>query len=317
MSSAAASTNNTETAIERALAVAAFPVVMTSAILAAHYLYAAGYILSAAVGTIVAAGFIVGTLERFFPHHESWLHSNGDLRIDIVYAPLVTSVTFLVGPAVNALGFLLAAAATTSFGAELWPTHWHLFFQVALALVIAELPKYWHHRLQHETDFLWRFHATHHSVPRLYFLNASRFHPIDIYIDGVIGLMPLVVLGAPVEVLLMFSVFGAVHGLFQHANIPTRIGPLNYIFSMAELHRWHHSRDMNEANHNYGQNVIFWDLVFGTFYLPSDREPPENIGLADLSAFPTGLFGQLASPFTWSRIRRKSAVQTMQSAGEV
>lgn len=303
-----------DTPVRRAIATYAFPAVMTATVFATHYLFISGWVLTATIGTIVGAGFIVAVLERHFPYHESWLHSNGDLRVDVIYAPLITSVSFLVGPAVTALGFIVAAALSVRFGADLWPTHWHLAVQVPFALILCELPKYWHHRLQHETDFLWRFHATHHSVPRLYFLNASRFHPIDIYIDGVVGLLPLIVLGAPVEVLLMFSVISAVHGLFQHANIPVRVGPLNYIFSMAELHRWHHSRTVEEANHNYGQNMIFWDLVFGTFYLPRDREPPENIGLSGLDAFPTGLLGQLSSPFSWGRIRKKSAAQGEQSA---
>ena len=75
---------------------------------------------------------------------------------------------------------------------------------------------------------------------------------------------------------------------------------------MAELHRWHHSRILDEANTNYGQNLIVWDVVFGTRFLPADREPPEDIGLTGLSAFPMDYLGQLASPFTWRRIERES-----------
>ena len=86
-----------------------------------------------------------------------------------------------------------------------------------------------------------------------------------------------------------------------------RLGPRNYFFSMAELHRWHHSKQMEEANHNYGQNVIVWDLVFGTFFLPKDREPPEDIGIPNLPAFPMTFWRQLASPFRWRRIKRESA----------
>jgi sterol desaturase/sphingolipid hydroxylase (fatty acid hydroxylase superfamily) len=76
---------------------------------------------------------------------------------------------------------------------------------------------------------------------------------------------------------------------------------------MAELHRWHHSRTVWEANHNYGQNVIVWDLVFRTFFWPRDREPPEDTGLADLPAFPTTYWAQLASPLRWARIKAGGA----------
>ena len=88
--------------------------------------------------------------------------------------------------------------------------------------------------------------------------------------------------------------------------MPIRIGPLNWIFSMAELHRWHHSKTVREANSNYGQNLIIWDVVFGTRYLPADREPPKEIGLADLPAYPMGWLAQQLAPFRWSAIRRSS-----------
>ena len=35
--------------------------------------------------------------------------------------------------------------------------------------------------MMHEVPWLWRFHATHHSAPRLYWLNAGRFHPLDLF----------------------------------------------------------------------------------------------------------------------------------------
>jgi sterol desaturase/sphingolipid hydroxylase (fatty acid hydroxylase superfamily) len=205
-----------------------------------------------------------------------------------------------------ALGVAAAAWLDGRLGLGLWPTSWPWLLQLPLALVIAELPKYWLHRLQHETDILWRFHALHHSAPRLYFLNAARFHPVDIALDALVGIVTIVALGCPVEVVALFATASAVHGYFQHANLRIRIGWLNYFFSMAELHRWHHSQQMVEANHNYGQNVIVWDLVFGTFYWPDDREPPEAIGIPGLAAYPMTYLRQLASPFTWRRIREAS-----------
>lgn len=283
-----------------------FPLVLGGSLVAAHALYVAGRADLASGATLLAAAVIVGVLERCFPHHRSWLHSRGDLRVDIAYLPTTTIASLAAGALGAWLGFRASSAASAWLGSPLWPSHWNIWAQVALALVAAELPKYWAHRLEHEVDFLWRIHATHHSVPRLYFLNASRFHPLDIALDGLLGFGTLIALGAGEEVLLHFSVVSAVHGYFQHANLAIRIGPLNYFFSMAELHRWHHSRTIAESNHNYGQNSSVWDLVFGTFFWPSDREPPEEIGLADLPAFPTTFWKQLASPFTWSEIRARS-----------
>jgi len=75
---------------------------------------------------------------------------------------------------------------------------------------------------------------------------------------------------------------------------------------MAELHRWHHSRRLEESNTNFGQNLIVWDVVFGTRFLPKDREPPADIGIAGLPAFPMDYWGQLVSPFRWRAIREQS-----------
>jgi sterol desaturase/sphingolipid hydroxylase (fatty acid hydroxylase superfamily) len=200
-----------------------------------------------------------------------------------------------------------AVALASASGTGVWPGHWHWLVQLALAAVIVEFFQYWLHRFMHERDALWRFHATHHSAPRLYFLNAARFHPIDILLDTSIGLAPLVVLGAPAESLALFALFGAVLGYLQHSNLELRLGPLNYLFSMAELHRWHHSRSLRQANTNYGSNLSIWDLAFGTFFWPRDERPPEIIGIPNLEAFPQSYFAQLASPFRWRAIHEASA----------
>jgi sterol desaturase/sphingolipid hydroxylase (fatty acid hydroxylase superfamily) len=84
---------------------------------------------------------------------------------------------------------------------------------------------------------------------------------------------------------------------------------LNWFFSMAELHRWHHSKTLFEADHNYGQTSSVWDWVFGTRYLPADREPPESIGLANLPAFPMTWWAQILSPFRWRQIKQASEAQ--------
>jgi hypothetical protein len=66
---------------------------------------------------------------------------------------------------------------------------------------------------------------------------------------------------------------------------------------------------MQEANHNYGGNLILWDVVFGTRYLPADREPPEAIGMESLPRFPTGYWANLAAPFRWRRVELESGPQ--------
>ena len=69
------------------------------------------------------------------------------------------------------------------------------------------------------------------------------------------------------------------------------------------MHR--HKRACRGANRNH--NLILWDILFGTRFLPSDRLPPDDIGITDLDAFPMTWWAQMLSPFRWARIKAESA----------
>jgi sterol desaturase/sphingolipid hydroxylase (fatty acid hydroxylase superfamily) len=73
------------------------------------------------------------------------------------------------------------------------------------------------------------------------------------------------------------------------------LGWLNYIISGPELHRWHHSKTIKESNSNYGNNVIVWDILFGTFFYPKDRRVKE-LGLLN-RRYPSGFLAQMRTPF--------------------
>ena len=256
---------------------------------------------------LIYAYVAIAILERVFFWRTEWLHSNGDLKVDIghFFVSGIFTNQALASPA-TALSVVLATWLADLTGGSFWPTHLSLWIQLPIALVFGEFFLYWVHRLTHEVDFLWRFHAVHHSAPRLYFFNAVRFHPVDLAVSAFAPLIPLVIIGADARIIALHGMVSAVHGLFQHANLKLKLGPLNWFFSMAELHRWHHSRNLEEANTNFGQNLIVWDIVFGTRFLPKDREPPSEIGLAGLPTFPMDYWGQLLSPIRWKAIRASS-----------
>ncbi len=294
--------------------IAFFPLVLGGALLGAVGALAGGASLPVAVGvpTAVAVLVILGA-ERSFPHLRSWQRSHRDVAVDLAHAVPVAGTARLV-QALAPIAFLPGAAwLGERVGGSLWPDHWPWLAQLPLALLVAELFQYWGHRMMHEWEPLWRLHATHHSAPRLYFLNAARFHPLDIGLDTLLGLLPLVLLGCPAEVQGLFALFTAVFGFLQHCNVAVRLGPLNYVFSMAELHRWHHAPDPALANPHDGSNLIVWDLAFGTFLWPRHLAPPEEIGIPDLPGFPTGYWAQLASPWRWRSIRAAGRAPTWEA----
>lgn len=289
---------------------AVFPVVMGGVCLLAWWQMRLGTPPAVAIlGPQLFGILAVALLERLYPYHRSWLHSHADIRVDAAHTVTIGLASTLVQPFVISAGVAIATLLSATLGSSLWPDTWPLLFQVLLALVLGELPGYWVHRWQHHWDGLWRFHSIHHSAPRLYWLNAGRFHVVDLLSTYVPTYLLLAFLGCGGEVLAFFGLITAVHGIFQHSNLQLRLGPLNYFFSMAELHRWHHSRTVDEANTNFGQTVIVWDWLFGTRFLPADREPPRDIGIADMPAFPMGWLAQVAAPFRWRRVREESRAQ--------
>ena len=181
-----------------------------------------------------------------------------------------------------------------------------VFFPGFLGLIIGEFGLYWAHRLSHEHDFMWRFHAVHHSVERLWFFNTGRFHLVDTLISIAASQPLLYLAGAPTSVFLWFSGVTAFIGILTHCNVEMRFGFLSYFFNTPGLHRWHHSMDLKEGNKNYGENIMVFDHMFRSFYNP-DRRPPSKIGIPE--EMPRDFIGQVLQPFK----KRSSQVQPQTS----
>jgi len=59
-----------------------------------------------------------------------------------------------------------------------------------------------------------------------------------------------VLLGADGIVLSMYFGVTVVCGFSQHCNINLKLGPLYWIFNVVDLHRWHHSKVIQQSNNN-------------------------------------------------------------------
>jgi sterol desaturase/sphingolipid hydroxylase (fatty acid hydroxylase superfamily) len=253
--------------------------------------------LVAAVIAVAIFGFLaVGLCERWLPYRQKWLRSHRDIGVDITH--LIVNNGMVEKLLVAFLTTVFAGSSTwlaDTLGFSTWPHDWPLVAQLVLMAVIAEFGSYWYHYFGHKTPWLWRFHAVHHSPHRLYFLNAPRFHPVDRLLSNIPETLPFIILGANAETIALFFAYNAIVGLLQHCNVDLRLGPLNYVFSLAELHRWHHSKLIEESDTNFGSNLIIWDLAFGTFFHPKGREVGE-IGLLN-PEYPSNYLSQVAAPF--------------------
>lgn len=241
-------------------------------------------------------------LEIKFPHEQQWCAPDGQTWANIAHTMTSKGVIqglVIFGGVIGLSDFFETLMARHQ---GIWPHDWPMAAQVILGLVAAEFGLYWAHRLAHEIYFFWKFHAIHHSVTKLWIVNTGRFHFMDSVFSILFGSAILLSMGAPADVIMWLSALTAFLGMLTHCNVEMRPGPLSYLFNTPELHRWHHSRDLVEGNKNYGENIMLWDHVFGTFYNP-DRRPPVNIGIDEF--MPPRFMEQLIWPFIDKRGRAR------------
>ncbi len=237
---------------------------------------------------------ILLVLELVMPHEKTWLANDGQTFANLAHTLLSKGVVqgLIVFGGVIGITSMVTTVADPGYG--IWPREWPMAAQVVLGLICAEFGLYWAHRIAHEWYPLWRFHAVHHSVTKLWVINTGRFHFVDSVFSIALAIGILLTLGAPLEVVTWLSAVTAYIGLLTHCNIEMRFGPVSWVFNTPGLHRWHHSRDLREGNKNYGENLILWDQIFGTYFNP-DRRPPVDIGIAE--KMPARFVDQLAWPF--------------------
>ena len=273
-----------------------YPFVMISvfAMFAWLQLHGASIVLSTYVPVLFAAGAVT-ILELAFPHRTAWRPPAEEIRTDLVF---MTFIQLALPPLVSFLFVYLLIEPARALDlpiAALWPHSWPIWMQAVLMVLAVDLLRYWLHRFAHENDTLWRLHSVHHSVEQLYWLNTARFHPVEKALQMCLDSLPFLLMGVHEQVLALYYIAYAANGFFQHCNIHLHYGVLNYVVGSAESHRWHHSRVPRESNANYGNTVIIWDLVFGTWFLPKDREI-QDLGLQD-RAYPRSFLGMMRAPF--------------------
>ena len=95
---------------------------------------------------------------------------------------------------------------------------------------------------------------------------------------------------------------GVVMDAFQHGNIrwnPKH--PLARVWNLALnhplFHSWHHTRDGDRCDGNYGNALVIWDRLFGSEV--TGEAPPPLMGLEPSQAIEESLLG-------WQLLRRRT-----------
>jgi sterol desaturase/sphingolipid hydroxylase (fatty acid hydroxylase superfamily) len=247
---------------------------------------------------------IFAPLERLFALHPKKIFRKA-IATDLGYyflSSLVPGVLLSVPLAFLAWGVhrFIPAGFTSTIA------QWPVWLRAAVAMIVGEIGFYWGHRWSHELPLLWRFHAIHHSAEHIDFLVNTRAHPVDMVFTRLCGLVPLYILGlaAPMRgsaslIPVLIVLIGTVWGFFIHANVRWRFGPLEWLVATPAFHHWHHTNDGPAyINKNYSPMLPWIDRIFGTLYLPKDKQPG-CYGI-DQPISPI-LFGQLVEPFFFWR----------------
>ena len=269
----------------------AYPLTFLLAFLLFHLLAPFTSLLVRTYAAVFLGISIIVVMERLLPFRDAWHPPWREFIDDASYA-LVVQVLL---PRVLAIAVALLLAGQVEYAASFWPHDAPVAVQLVLMLLIADFFRYWLHRASHTLPMLWRLHEVHHSVQKLYWLNTSRFHPVEKAMQFLFDALPFILLGVSENVVAAYFVFYAINGFYQHSNADVRLGPLNFLVSGPQLHRWHHSRTIKESNSNYGNNLIIWDALFRTRFLPSDRLV-EQLGI-HREQYPQTFYGQLFAPF--------------------
>ena len=136
--------------------------------------------------------------ERYLPYDGDWNLDQGDGARDIVHA-LVNETLYLLG-----LAIFPWLAGTMALG-PFWPGALPFWGQLLLAIVIADFGITLVHYLSHRSYFLWKLHAVHHSVQRLYGFNGWMKHPLHLLLEAAGGMLPLLLLGIPERVMAVLA----------------------------------------------------------------------------------------------------------------
>lgn len=228
--------------------------------------------------------------ERLAPFEKMWNVSKGDAPRDTIHAIINETSNIIAVAAIPVL-------ATLPVGFDLWPTAWPVWAQLLMTILIADFGITMAHYASHKIEPLWRLHAVHHGVERMYGFNGLMKHPLHQAVEMTAGTTPLLLMGMPLEMGALLGFAVAIQLLLQHSNVDMRVGSLIYIWAVAPGHRHHHLAHKIDGDVNFGLFTMIWDHLLGSFVKNRPQPRDGDLGVADRPEFPVGYWDQLLDPF--------------------
>jgi sterol desaturase/sphingolipid hydroxylase (fatty acid hydroxylase superfamily) len=131
---------------------------------------------------------------------------------------------------------------------------------------------YWYHRLAHEINILWLAHIVHHQSEDFNYTVSARITIFQAFARTAFwSFLPLI--GFPAGMITSMLIIHGTYPFFIHTRTIGKLGILEYLFVTPSHHRVHHGSNEKYLDKNYGDVLIIWDKLFGTFQKEEENEP--------------------------------------------
>jgi len=151
---------------------------------------------------------------------------------------------------------------------------WHIEPSVlmwVLLFLVTDFVWYWYHRLAHEVNILWGVHVIHHQSEHFNYTVSTRITIFQAVVRTAFwSILPII--GFPPEMITVMLLVHGTYPFFTHTRLIGKLGVLEYIFVTPSHHRVHHASNEQYLDKNYGDMLIIWDKIFGTF--TEEKEEP-------------------------------------------
>jgi len=140
-----------------------------------------------------------------------------------------------------------------------------------LLFLATDLLWYWYHRLGHTVNLFWATHIVHHQSDDFNYTAAARITVFQACARGLFWCV-LPIIGFKAEMITVLLLIHGTYPFFTHTQLVGKLGWLEYIIVTPSHHRVHHSSNPEYLDKNYGDMLIIWDKIFGT-YVEETNEP--------------------------------------------
>ena len=155
-----------------------------------------------------------------------------------------------------------------------------------LLLLGVDFVFYWVHRWGHAINIMWAAHSPHHSAEEMNFFVALRAS-VTQRMTSFLFFWVLTIIGFhPAHIYMMAGIHLFIAFLHHTEFVPKLWRPIELIFTTPSHHRVHHGVNFKYLDKNFGEFLIIWDRIFGSF-----EEEKEKV-----------IYGMYNHPRSWNPI---------------